>query len=500
MLNSGNPWVAVVDGQSINSGTFFTSASPHVNFMLENIAKDTLDSNMVEVDGVAKVGKVGSLGTYIYGNTYDGGSRANYQTNPTARPVSRPAALLAPGPGGRFPNIAAPQYADRTAGDVVNLKDARQNGGFTLRGDGSSDDTAALQGALDTAARQGKLAYLPFGVYRVTSTITVPAGTELYGEGWPAISGSGAAAFGDEANPRPVVQIGARAGERGTARIQDVRFTVNEALPGAILLRVNMAGASPGDVAVFNSLTTVGGTRDTSLSCGDERACRAAYVGLHLAAGSSAYVDNFWSWVADHATDDSGRGIRTAVKGGVLVEATAGTWLAGLGSEHNWLYQLALHDAANVLVSLFQSETNYNQGNNGAALPGSEEPFSPRDRTPSDPDYSWCAAADDRACRMGLAQYYVGNNSAVWHYAAGSWNFDSLTKVSQGLMNYIRDPVTVGGGGPDDAHHLHLHGYTVGPKVSRAVRLPGGKQFGNASDDGYAGSWQSLVADIAVQS
>ncbi|KAJ2976415.1 hypothetical protein NQ176_g4964 [Zarea fungicola] len=322
VLNSGNPWVAVIDGQNTNSGDFFTSRVQYPNFMLENISNNNPNSNIVTVAGSVKVGGQSNLGTYIYGNTR--GTNPIYQTNPTAKAVNRPAALA---PGGKYPVINAPQYANKQVSDVINLKDVNQNGGFNLHGDGSVDDTQALQGALNTAASKGKIAYLPFGVYRVTSTITIPPGTELYGEAWSTISGSGSA-FASESNPTPVVQIGSTPGQKGIAHIQDIRFTVNEPLAGAILLRVNMAGNQPGDVAVFNSLNTIGGTRDTSVNCGSESNCKAAYLGIHLAAGSSAYIDNFWSWVADHSVDNSNKGIRAAVKGGVLVESTAGTWLS----------------------------------------------------------------------------------------------------------------------------------------------------------------------------
>ncbi|KAM0486375.1 hypothetical protein ACHAPX_001081 [Trichoderma viride] len=476
--NSGEPWVAVIDGTSINSGDFFTSTVGFPNFMLENISKDTTNTNMVTVNGAVKVGGSTSLGTYVYGNTY--GANPTYQTNPTSQAVNRPAALA---PGGKFPVVNAPQYASSTINDVINLKDSTKNGGHTLQGDGFTDDTAALQGAINTAASAGKIAYLPFGIYIVTSTITLPPGTELYGEGWATISGSGSA-FSNEQNPTPVVQIGSTPGQKGVAHVQDIRFTVNQALPGAILLRVNMAGNNPGDVGVFNCLNTIGGTRDTSLSCSSEANCRAAYLGVHLAAGSSAYIDNFWSWVADHSSDGSNKGTRTAVKGGVLVEATAGTWLTGLGSEHNWLFQLGFHNAANVLITLFQSETNYNQGNNAVVLPG--QPFT---ATASDPNFSWCGGSDS-TCRMGLAQWYTGSNSNIFHYGAGSWNFQSLTGVSQGLMNYIQS--TISG--------AHLFGFTSGPQTGETMRLPDGKQFGDGSNDGFGGSWLTLIAGINSQS
>ncbi|KAL7929205.1 glycoside hydrolase family 55 protein [Trichoderma chlorosporum] len=474
VLNSGNPWVAVIDGVSHNSGDFFTSVPGFPNFMIENISKDTTNSNMIVVGGSSIVGGVTSIGTYVWGNTR--GTSSIYQTHQSAQTFTRPSVLA---PGGKYPVVNAPQYADKTIADVINLKDSSQNGGHTLQGDGFTDDTAALQGALNTAASQGKIAYLPFGIYIVTSTITIPPGTELYGEAWSTISGSGNA-FASESNPTPVVQIGATPGQKGVAHVQDIRFTVNQPLAGAILLRINMAGNNPGDVGVFNSLNTIGGTRDTSINCGAEASCKAAYLGLHLAAGSSAYIDNFWSWVADHSTDGTSAGIHSAVKGGVLVEATGGTWLTGLGSEHNWLFQLSFHNAANVLLTLFQSETNYHQGNNGEVLVGA-----PFNALSSDPNFSWCSGGDT-VCRMGLAQYWTGNNDNIWHYGAGSWNFIGLTQVNQGIMNYIQTAPT----------NSHLYGFTAGPNVAEIMKLPDGTEFGSGSSDGYGGSWETLVANI----
>lgn len=162
-----------------------------------------------------------------------------------------------------------------------------------------------------------------------------------------------------------------------------------------------MAGNNPGDVAIHNSLITIGGTRDTEVNCGSEANCRGAYLGVHLTQSSSAYIDNFWSWVADHASDGTSNGIRSASKGGVLVESTKATWLVGLGSEHWWLYQLAYNNAANVFSTLFQSETNYNQGSKAVVTPPA--PFTP---TASDPDFSYCDGQN--VCPMGIAQYFEG--------------------------------------------------------------------------------------------
>ena len=116
-------------------------------------------------------------------------------------------------------------------------------------------------------------------------------------------------------------------------------------------------------------------------------------------------------------------------------------------------------------------------------------PGTPFDATSIDPNFSWCSGGDT-VCRMGLAQYYTGSNSNIYHYAAGSWNFIGLTKVAQGVMNYIQTTVS----------NAHLYGFTSGPDVAETMRLPSGTEFGNGGNDGYGGSWGTLIANIASQS
>lgn len=247
VFNSGAPWVSVVDAKSINSGTFFTSNVGSPNFMLENIQKDTTNSNMVVVNGEGqllsswveliyvagntKLGGIKSVGTYVYGNTY--GANPVYQSSPANQALSRNKALA---PNTAYPVVSAPQYASATVNDVINLKDSSKNGGHTLQGDGSTNDGPSLTAALSYAASQGKIAYLPYGIYRTLSTVTIPKGTRLVGNGWSTISGYGSA-FNDESNPTPIVKVG-NAGDVGTCDIQDMRFTVGQALPGAIVLEV----------------------------------------------------------------------------------------------------------------------------------------------------------------------------------------------------------------------------------------------------------------------
>jgi len=61
---------------------------------------------------------------------------------------------------------------------AVGKVNARQHG---ARGDGTSDDTKALQAALEAAAVNGPICYLPPGLYRVNGALTLPPGVALCG-------------------------------------------------------------------------------------------------------------------------------------------------------------------------------------------------------------------------------------------------------------------------------------------------------------------------------
>jgi hypothetical protein len=475
-------WVSVVDATVTNSrGTFFTSNNQYPNFMVENIVTDSSDYAIVVVGSDTKVSGRTRTGTYVFGNTV--GADPVYQTNNQAVNLNRPSALTT-GSNGFYPIVTANQYPNARVSDVINLKNPNQNGGVTLKGDNSANDGPALQSALNYAARQNKIAFLPFGIYRTLQTITIPSGTELVGNGWSTISGYGST-FSDPSNPTPVVQIGTP-GSTGTAHIQDIRFTVGQRLPGAIIVQVNLAGASPGDVSISNSPITIGGLRSTEIDCpADSQACRAAYLGLHLTSSSSAYIDNVWAWVADHPSDPqrdpSEQGVHMAVKGGVLVEATKGTWLVGIGSEHFWLYQLAYNSAQNVFVSLFQSETNYQQGNNANTQPPS--PYTSRSLVDSDPDFSWCAAdGKGEPCYKSIAQWFPKNQSGnIRSYASASWNFPQYG--DQDYMNVVASTPS----------NSHFYGLTAGPDVTRLLRLADGSSTGGPNH--FSGSWQLLAAE-----
>ncbi|KAM7202947.1 Pectin lyase fold/virulence factor [Naviculisporaceae sp. PSN 640] len=490
----GYPYISIIDGKSINSGvTFRTTSWP--NLLIENLEKDTT-SNIVEGPSTNVLSGRSYVGQYSYGNTVD---RSPIYGDILSTTHTRPAGLT-PGPGNRYLYMKAPNYATNPVSDFLNIKDPAQNGGRTIKGDNTIDESAALNAILQLAASSNKIAYFPFGKYRVDSTLTIPPGSRIVGEVWATIVGSGNF-FKNAASPQPVVRVGSP-GQVGTAQISDMRFTISDVLPGAIILQVNMAPPSgnPGGVAIWNSLVTVGGTRGASAlasSCNSDGSaqCRAAFLGIHLSNTSSTYLENVWNWVADHTAEDFTGGSRIAGKGGVLVQSTQPTWLHALGSEHWWLYQLNLHRAQNVAITLLQSETNYDQGDNNLQLPPA--PWTNEINTPTwgDPNFnSICANSPRNArCRMGFANYITGGSN-IFTYASASWAFFSGPNYSQ----------CAGGSGQYSCQEV-MHRIEQTPSNFKAfglcakdarvvVRLGDGRDIEAQPD--FTGSWSGGGGDV----
>lgn len=207
-----------------------------------------------------------------------------------------------------------------------------------------------------------------------------------------------------------------------------MRFTVSEVLSGAIIVEVNMAGPNPGDVGIWNSLITVGGTKDSKVtrSCQaqDTTDCKAAFMSMHLTNSSSAYIENVWGWTADHDIDNGPYTQIVSTGRGLLVEATKGTWLVGTGFEHHWLYNYNFHNAQNVFAGLLQTETPYMQGS--GAVQTVPSPWS-ADARYGDPGYAWCSPGDQKCCTALAANIDGGRdiflyNAAFWAFFNGPWD------------------------------------------------------------------------------
>ena len=98
-------------------------------------------------------------------------------------------------------------------------------------GDGETDDTEALQKAIDSH----RTVFLPFGRYLVSGTLRLRADTRLIGEGLAEIRlADGAPGFGDGRRLKPVVLTPDDAD--GTTTLADLRVTAGEGNPGAVMV------------------------------------------------------------------------------------------------------------------------------------------------------------------------------------------------------------------------------------------------------------------------
>jgi hypothetical protein len=475
--------MVVLDSTTTNMGTLITfhdsSNDPgkrNSQIVIENLSSNSPYPLAVTSDGRTVLDAQSHVDTWIYGNDIPGVFAAGKTTY-----TSRPSALL--DSSGRYFIRKQPDYANYPADRIVNVKNVA---GIIVRGDGVTDDSTSLNAILRENAANCRVTYFPYGVYLLRDTLMIPPGSRIVGEGWAVLSGAGSA-FTDPWNPRAVVQVG-YPGDIGVAEIQNMRFTVAEVLPGAKILEINMAGSNPGDVGLWNTLTTVGGTADTivSTSCinQDSRTCMAAYMHIHLSQTSSAYIENHWGWTADHNLDGGPSAIIISGGRGILVESTKATWLVGTSFEHNWLYQYNLHNAQNVYAGMMQTETPYMQGQ--GAIETVPAPWSISNQY-HDPDYSWCDASDQH-CRSALATNINGGanlmlyGSAAWTFFEGAWNGLYNTPCANGLcqsnmMRVANSP-------------QNLAWYSISTKSSDVMVLDG---LSNPREYNNPGGWSAVI-------
>lgn len=176
---------------------------------------------------------------------------------------------------------------------------------------GKTDDTKAIQALFDSVGAND-IVYFDHGAYVITDTVKVPKNIRITGEIWPLIM-AGGTAFKDQANPKPVFQVG-QPGDTGNVEISDLIFQTLGAQPGAILMEWNLAGSSQGSAGMWDVHFRVGGTAGTQLqssTCSKnpnvvqkaKPECIGAFLLLHVTATGSLYVENNWFWVADHELD-----------------------------------------------------------------------------------------------------------------------------------------------------------------------------------------------------
>ncbi|KAF8831726.1 hypothetical protein HHX47_DHR1001195 [Lentinula edodes] len=287
---------AIIDAVVSNTPIFVRTSQPSngklAGSIVINNAQLTNVPTAVGVVGGATVlaGGTTTIASFGQGNVYKGTNGASTFTQGSIPAANKASSLL--DSAGHIFGKMHPQYANYAVSQFVSVKD---NG---AKGDGHTDDTAALN-AIFAKFSGCNIIFFDAGTYIVTQTLTIPAGTQIVGEGWSVIAGSGAA-FQDINNPKPVVQVGA-ANSQGIMEISDIIFSTVGPTPGAIVVEWNVkqpAGQN-GGAGMWDSHIRLGGAAGTNLESaqcpssgtGGTAACFASFLALYLTAGSTAYLE-----------------------------------------------------------------------------------------------------------------------------------------------------------------------------------------------------------------
>ncbi|KAJ7500847.1 exo-beta-1,3-glucanase [Mycena galericulata] len=364
---------AIIDATVLNTPIFVqTSASSGQldgSLVLNNIKLTNVPTAIGLFGGaVLLAGGTTTITSWGQGNIYIGSNGTGTFTQDYIA-TNKPAALL--DSAGNIFGRTHPQYAHYAVNQFVSVRDQG------AKGDGITDDTAALQ-EIFAAFAGCKIIFFDAGTYIVTSTLTIPAGTQMVGEAWAVIAGKGST-FQDMNNPQPVVQVGAP-GSSGLVEITDIIFTTIGPAGGAIVVEWNVKQTTQGGAGMWDSHIRLGGAAGTNLQAADcpsdgsggTTACLAAFAGLHLTSESTAYLEGTWVWLADHDLDEPGGGqdmVSIYSGRGILSESAGPVWLIGTASEHHVLYQYNLANAKSHYMGLIQTETPYFQPNPVAPAP-----------------------------------------------------------------------------------------------------------------------------------
>lgn len=353
------------------------------------------------------------------------------QQNMNAAPI--PSSLLAS--DGSVFERSKPQYVGTPSSSFISVRS------FGATGDGTTDDSDAIQKAVDTVTTD-QILYFDQGAYVITKTIDVPANIRIVGEIWPLIMVSGAN-FQDSNNPIPAFRVG-KSGDTGNVEISDMMFETKGPVPGAIMMEWNVQEASQGSVGMWDTHFRVGGSAGTELqqaqcdsrtSSAFRSECAAAFMMLHIGQSASGYFENTWYWVADHDLDlprvtplpaSTDTQVSIFNGRGVLVESQGPVWMWGTSSEHSVLYNYQFSNAKNVFMGSIQTETAYMQPSPDALSSG----FTPL-ASFNDPDFSDCTTEDCKKT-WGLR---ILNSEDIYMFGGGLYSF---------FQSYSQDCVLTG--------------------------------------------------------
>jgi hypothetical protein len=416
--------------QSVNVGVFLPGGSSNAGAQSTQLLLDNVDvvnppgtmtlvgdaggSQLLEVSSDQTIVSWGRGTAFLTRTDTDGGTSATAQNLPAP---AKPASLRAG--SGKFYTQSKPQFESSLASEFKSVKD------FGAVGDGTTDDTSALNQALLACSQQSLICYFPMGIYAVTSTVLFPSPLVVTGIAYPQIMGMGPF-FQDETNPQPVVRVGSEPGQKGFMQMLDLILTVQGPAPGAVILEWNLAAEGQGNAAMWDTHIRIGGTAGSNLlGCAKltgsvNPACKAASLGMHITPGSNGYFENNWIWTSDHNMETPPQPqLDVYAARGLLAESTNGPiWMYAPSVEHFTLYQYQFYNVSNAVLGFMQTETPYYQPS-----PAAPEPWSDSVALglfASDPDFSTCGA--DTNCAKAWALRII-NSSDIMIYGAGFYSF-----------------------------------------------------------------------------
>ncbi|KAJ2893222.1 Glucan 1,3-beta-glucosidase [Zalerion maritima] len=280
---------------------------------------------------------------------------------------------------GRYFSQAKPHYDDVPITSFVSARS------FGCAGDGETDDSTCLARLVQTAASQNKIVFLDAGHYKTYTTLYIPSGSRIVGEGLSSVIVGTGTTFQHMANPQPVVQVGVP-GEKGRIEWSDTLVATRGPTPGAIIIQYNLYTEGLEPSGLWDVHVRVGGFAGSELQIEQcaitpdveanesnlKSECIAGFMSMHITKyAGGVYTENCWLWIADHDIESPTNAQVTIFVGrGLLVESKKGkVWIIGSGSEHHTLYNYQLRETHDVWMGLIQSETPYYQPNPPAHLP-----------------------------------------------------------------------------------------------------------------------------------
>jgi glucan 1,3-beta-glucosidase len=356
-----NTPIGIVSARSANS--FPDSAGA---LYLENVELENVRTAIAGPNSTILAGSPGSSKIAAWSDGHRYLSDGLVEAQGTIEATKRPANLL--DAQGKYYERSKPQYGDVSLEQFLSARD------LGAKGDGKTDDTAALNAAILKAEAEGKILYVDAGFYMVTSTIYIPPGSKIVGEALASVIMSSGAFFNDITNPQPVVQVG-RQGEQGCLEWSDMFVSTQGTQAGAILIEYNLYSVDE-PAGLWDVHARIGGfagsgqqneqcPKTPNVKITEENLnqdCLAAYLTMHVTKGAAnLYLENMWLWVADHDLDDTlnnNTQITLYAGRGLLVESLQGRlWLYGTAVEHHVKYEYQFVDTKDVFMGQIQTET-----------------------------------------------------------------------------------------------------------------------------------------------